>query len=91
MQQQIIDKRLKFFVVDGYNVAQQAGMAGRFNTVMQTCFFALANILPREQAIEEIKDAIRKTYGKRGESVLEKNFAAVDGAWRPCTKCGARP
>ena len=80
VQQQIIAKRLKFFVVDGYKVAQQAGMAGRFNTVLQTCFFALANILPREQMIEEIKKTIRKTYGKRGESVLEKNYAAVDGA-----------
>jgi pyruvate-ferredoxin/flavodoxin oxidoreductase len=80
VQQQIIDKQLKVFVVDGYSVAQQAGMAGRFNTVLQTCFFALANVLPREQAIEKIKDSIRKTYGKRGETVLEKNFAAVDGA-----------
>ena len=80
MQQQIIDKRLKFYVVDGYSVAQKAGMAGRFNTAMQTCFFALANVLPREQAIEKIKQSIRKTYGKRGESVLQSNWAAVDGA-----------
>ncbi len=80
VQQQIIEKRLRFFVVDGYSVAQQAGMAGRFNTALQTCFFALANILPREQAIEKIKDSIRKTYGRRGETVLEQNFAAVDAA-----------
>ena len=79
-QEQIIHKRLKFYVVDGYSVAQQAGMAGRFNTALQTCFFALANVLPREQAIEKIKESIRKTYGKRGETVLQNNFAAVDGA-----------
>ncbi|MCU0959546.1 MAG: pyruvate:ferredoxin (flavodoxin) oxidoreductase, partial [Pirellulaceae bacterium] len=80
MQQQILDKRLKFFVVDGVKVAQEAGMGGRINTVMQTCFFALSGILPREEAIAQIKYAIDKTYGKRGESVLRKNFAAVDGA-----------
>ncbi len=55
-------------------------MGGRINTVMQTCFFALADILPRDEAIEQIKKAINKTYGKRGESILKKNFAAVDGA-----------
>ncbi len=80
VQEQIVAKRLKFYVVDGYSVAQQAGMAGRFNTALQTCFFALANVLPREQAIEKIKESIRKTYGKRGETVLQNNFAAVDGA-----------
>ena len=80
MQQQIIDKKLKFYVVDGVKVAAEAGMGGRINTVMQTCFFALAGILPREEAIEQIKKAIKKTYGKRGESILKKNFAAVDGA-----------
>ncbi|MHB8861089.1 MAG: pyruvate:ferredoxin (flavodoxin) oxidoreductase [Pirellulaceae bacterium] len=79
-QQQIIDKKLKFYVVDAVKVAQEAGMGGRINTVMQTCFFALSGILPREEAIEQIKYAINKTYGKRGESVLRKNFAAVDGA-----------
>ena len=61
-------------------MALEAGMGGRINTVMQTCFFALAGILPREEAIEQIKKAINKTYGKRGESILKKNFAAVDGA-----------
>jgi pyruvate-ferredoxin/flavodoxin oxidoreductase len=79
-QETIIAKRLKFFVVDGYRVASEAGMAGRINTVMQTCFFALSNLLPREQAIDEIKLAIKKTYGKRGESVLSRNFAAVDAS-----------
>ena len=93
MQQQIIDKQLKFYVVDGYKVAQEAGMGGRINTVMQTCFFALSGILPREEAIAQIKKAIEKTYGKRGESILRKNFAAVDGAlarWRR-SKCPLRP
>ncbi len=79
-QQQIIDKRLRFYVVDGVKVALEAGMGGRINTVMQTCFFALSGILPRDEAIDEIKKAIKKTYGKRGESILNKNFAAVDGA-----------
>jgi pyruvate-ferredoxin/flavodoxin oxidoreductase len=80
VQQTIIDKQLKFYVVDGYRVASEAGLEGRFNTVMQTCFFALSGILPKEQAIDEIKDAIKKTYGKRGSAILEKNFAAVDRA-----------
>ena len=80
VQRQIIDKHLKFYVVDGYHVAREAGMPGRINTVLQTCFFALSGILPREQAINEIKTAIAKTYGKFGESVLQKNYAAVDGA-----------
>ena len=55
-------------------------MGGRINTVMQTCFFALTGVLPRDEAIAAIKDAIEKTYGKRGEAVVERNFAAVDGA-----------
>ncbi|MCA9202611.1 MAG: 2-oxoacid:acceptor oxidoreductase family protein, partial [Planctomycetales bacterium] len=80
VQQAIIDKRLKFFVVDALKVASEAGMGQRINTVMQTCFFALANILPREQAIEEIKLAIKKTYAKRGEVVLQRNYAAVDAS-----------
>ena len=79
-QQTILEKKLKFFVVDGYKVAVEAGMGRRINTVMQTCFFALANLLPRDLAIEQIKLAIKKTYGSRGESVLDRNYAAVDGA-----------
>ncbi len=74
MQQQIIDKKLKFYVVDGVQVATDAGMGGRINTVMQTCFFALAGILPRDEAIEQIKKAIEKTYGKRGESILQQEL-----------------
>ena len=79
-RQQIIDKQLRFFVIDGYKVAQETGMGGRINTVMQTCFFALSGVLPREEAIAAIKYAIEKTYGKRGEAVVRKNFAAVDAA-----------
>jgi pyruvate-ferredoxin/flavodoxin oxidoreductase len=80
VQRQIIDKHLKFYIVDGYSVARDAGMPGRINTVLQTCFFALSGVLPREQAIDEIKHAIDLTYGKFGESVLQKNYDAVDGA-----------
>jgi pyruvate-ferredoxin/flavodoxin oxidoreductase len=80
VQKQIIDKKLKFYVIDGYKVAEAAGMGSRINTIMQTCFFAISGILPREDAIAAIKKAIQKTYGKRGESVVQKNFAAVDAA-----------
>lgn len=78
VQQTIIEKKLRFFVIDAYEVARQTGMGGRINTIMQTCFFAISGVLPREQAIEEIKKSIRKTYGKRGEAVVQKNFEAVD-------------
>jgi pyruvate-ferredoxin/flavodoxin oxidoreductase len=80
VQRTILEKRLKFYVIDAYTVARQAGMGTRFNTVMQTCFFAISGVLPREKAIQAIKDAIRETYGKRGAPVVEKNFAAVDQA-----------
>ncbi len=77
-QQDIIDKKLRFYVIDAYEVAKNTGMGGRINTIMQTCFFAISGILPREQAIAEIKHAIEKTYGKRGEAVVKANFEAVD-------------
>jgi pyruvate-ferredoxin/flavodoxin oxidoreductase len=80
VQQQIISKKLKFYVIDGYAVARETGMGGRVNTIMQTCFFAISGVLPREEAIEAIKHAIKKTYGKRGEAVVQKNYAAVDAA-----------
>jgi len=80
VQQQILDKKLKFYVIDGYEVAKQTGMGGRINTIMQTCFFAISGVLPREDAIAAIKNTIKKTYGRRGESVVQKNFAAVDAA-----------
>ncbi|MDH4289289.1 MAG: pyruvate:ferredoxin (flavodoxin) oxidoreductase, partial [Aquincola sp.] len=79
-QQSIVDKKLKFYVVDALAVARQAGMGGRINTVTQACFFAISGVLPREEAISQIKESIRKTYGKRGETVLERNFAAVDAS-----------
>jgi pyruvate-ferredoxin/flavodoxin oxidoreductase len=80
VQRQIIEKKLKFYVIDGYDVAKQTGMGGRVNTIMQTCFFAISGVLPREEAIVAIKHSIEKTYGKRGESIVKKNFAAVDAA-----------
>ena len=80
VQQQIVDKKLKLWVVDAYRVAREAEMGVRINTVMQTCFFKLANMLPVDEAIAQIKQAIKKTYGKRGEAVLNRNYAAVDGA-----------
>ena len=78
IQREIVDKHLRFFVIDAYSVARETGMGSRINTIMQTCFFAISNVLPREEAIAAIKKAIQKTYGKRGETVVEKNFAAVD-------------
>jgi pyruvate-ferredoxin/flavodoxin oxidoreductase len=79
-QATILDRRLRFFVVDALAVAKEAGLAGRINTVTQACFFAISGVLPRDEAIAKIKDAIRKTYGKRGETVLARNFAAVDAS-----------
>ncbi len=78
VQEEIIAKRLKFYVINGYEVAEKTGMGGRVNTIMQTAFFAISGVLPREQAIQAIKDAIVKTYGKRGEAIVRKNFEAVD-------------
>src|SRR6266516_1400726 len=80
VQQQLITKRLRFFVIDGSRVAREAGMAGRVNTIMQTCFFAISGVLPAAQAVAAIKHEIEKTYGRRGEAVVRKNFAAVDAA-----------
>jgi pyruvate-ferredoxin/flavodoxin oxidoreductase len=80
IQNEIIRKKIEFYVIDGYKVARDAGMGTRINTIMQTCFFAISGVLPREEAIEQIKKAIKKTYGKRGEAVVNKNFAAVDAA-----------
>ncbi|WP_165234522.1 pyruvate:ferredoxin (flavodoxin) oxidoreductase [Aquisphaera insulae] len=77
-QRQIIDKKLKFYVVDAEAVAEKAGLGRRINTIMQTCFFAISGVLPREEAIAEIKRTIKKTYGKRGETVLQQNYAGVD-------------
>ncbi len=78
VQQQILDKELRFFVIDAYKVARQAKMGGRINTIMQTCFFAVSGVLPQDAAIGAIKTAIQETYGKRGDAIVQQNFAAVD-------------
>ncbi|MBX7212612.1 MAG: pyruvate:ferredoxin (flavodoxin) oxidoreductase [Thermoflexales bacterium] len=77
-QKQVLDKKLRVYVIDAYKVAEDAGMGNRINTVMQVCFFAISGVLPRDEAIAKIKEAIRKTYYKRGEAVVQKNYAAVD-------------
>ncbi len=77
-QRDIIAKKLQFYAINGYEVAEQAGMGQRVNTIMQTAFFAISGVLPREMAIAQIKRAIEKTYGKRGEAVVKQNFEAVD-------------
>jgi len=78
VQKDIIDKKLKFYVIDAVDVAKKTKMGVFINVIMQTCFFAISGVLPREQAIEQIKKAIRKTYGRKGEEVVQKNFNAVD-------------
>jgi pyruvate-ferredoxin/flavodoxin oxidoreductase len=80
VQQTIIDKNLQFYVIDGYKVAEETGMGQRINTIMQTCFFGISGVLPKDEAIVRIKASIDKTYGKRGQSIVEKNFHAVDRA-----------
>ncbi|MDM9580582.1 pyruvate:ferredoxin (flavodoxin) oxidoreductase [Nostoc sp. GT001] len=78
VQQQIIDKHLKLYVINASQVARESGMGGRINTIMQVCFFALAGVLPQEEAIAKIKQAIEKTYGKKGAEVVRMNLQAVD-------------
>ncbi len=78
MQQEILARKLRLFVIDASKVAQEVGLRGRTNTVLQTCFFALSGVLPKGQAIEQIKKAVRKTYGHKGEAVVQANFKAVD-------------
>jgi pyruvate-ferredoxin/flavodoxin oxidoreductase len=80
MQQQLIDKKIEFHVVDAYAIAAQTGMGRRINTIMQTCFFAISRILPAEEAIRKIKEAVAKTYGRKGRRLLERNYAAIDAA-----------
>src|SRR6185369_13267484 len=79
-QEEMLRKKIEFYVIDGYKVAREAGMGTRINTIMQTCFFAISGVLPREEAIQQIKDSIKKTYGKRGEAVVNQNYRAVDTA-----------
>ncbi|MDP1823224.1 MAG: pyruvate:ferredoxin (flavodoxin) oxidoreductase [Archangium sp.] len=78
MQLQILEKKLQVYVIDASAVAREAGMAGRINSVMQTCFFAISGVLPRDEAISYIKKSIEKTYKKKGAEVIGRNFAAVD-------------
>lgn len=77
-QEAIIQKQLRFYVIDAYDVAKKTGMGQRINTIMQTCFFAISGVLEREQAIDKIKQAIKKTYSKFGEVVVKQNYDAVD-------------
>ncbi|MDZ7725785.1 MAG: pyruvate:ferredoxin (flavodoxin) oxidoreductase [candidate division KSB1 bacterium] len=78
VQEDIINKNIDFYVIDAYEVAKKTGMGARINTIMQTCFFAISGVLPRDEAIQYIKNAIKKTYGKKGEKIVQKNFDAVD-------------
>ena len=80
VQKQIIDKKLKFYVIDAIGLAAELGLGARINIIMQTAFFKISNILPHDTAVKAIKDAIQKTYGKKGQKVVEMNYAAVDGA-----------
>jgi len=80
VQQQIIEKNLRLYVIDAYSVAEESGMGRRINTVMQTCFFAISGILPKDEAINKIKVAVEKTYGRKGRRIVERNFKAIDSA-----------
>jgi len=80
VQRQVIEKRLKLYVIDGYKVAEDAGLGRKSSTVMQTCFFAISGILPRDEAIEKIKQAIHKTFIRKGQKIVDMNYAAVDSA-----------
>ena len=78
VQQRLIEKQTRFFVIDAHTVARQCGMGGRINTIMQTCFFAISGVLPRDEAIAAIKGSIRKTYAKKGDEIVQMNLNAVD-------------
>ena len=78
VQTQLIAKKTRFFIIDAYQVARDTGMGSRMNTIMQACFFAISKVLPRDEAIEAIRQSIRDTYGKKGEDVVQQNLRAVD-------------
>jgi len=80
VQRQIIEKKAKFYVIDAIDLAKKLGLGARINMIMQTAFFVISDILPKEKAITAIKDAIKKTYGRKGEKIVNMNYAAVDGA-----------
>src|SRR4029434_4795190 len=77
MQEQMIEKGVRFYAIDAYALAKKVGMGGRINTIMQTCFFGISGILPRDEAIAHIKKSIEKTYGKRGPEVVRRNWEVV--------------
>jgi pyruvate-ferredoxin/flavodoxin oxidoreductase len=79
VQKPIIEKKLRFYVIDASKVARDVGLGSRTNTILQTCFFAISGVLPRDEAIRHIKESIRKTYTRKGEDVVQQNYAAVDG------------
>ena len=78
IQEEIINKKLKFYVINASKVAKDTGMGSRINSILQTCFFAISNVMPKAEAIQYIKNAIKKTYGRKGEEMVQKNFKAVD-------------
>lgn len=78
VQKQIISKKIKLYTIDAVTIAKETGMGGRINTIMQTCFFAISGVLPKDEAIDAIKKSIRKTYGRKGENVVKQNIDAVD-------------
>jgi pyruvate-ferredoxin/flavodoxin oxidoreductase len=78
VQKDLLNKKMKFWIIDAYKVGEETGMGVRINTIMQTCFFAISNIFPQEQAIGMIKDSIKKTYGAKGDKIVQMNFDAVD-------------
>ena len=86
VQQQLIDKRLRFWIIDADAIAREAGMGNRINTVMQPCFFQLSGTLPEQEAIARIKASVEKTYGRRGPAIVERNFAAIDRSLQELTR-----
>jgi pyruvate-ferredoxin/flavodoxin oxidoreductase len=90
VQQQIIDKKLKVYAINAYDVAQATGMGNRINTIMQTCFFAISGVLPQDEAIAQIKAAIKKTYGRRGEAVVQQTMPPWTPRWPTCTRSMCR-
>jgi pyruvate-ferredoxin/flavodoxin oxidoreductase len=78
VQRQIIEKKIKLYIIDAVTIARDTGMGGRINTIMQTCFFAISGVLPKDEAIDAIKKSIKKTYGRKGDEIVRKNIDAVD-------------
>jgi pyruvate-ferredoxin/flavodoxin oxidoreductase len=78
VQSQLIAKKARFFIIDAYQVARETGMGSRMNTILQTCFFAISKVLPRDEAIEAIRESIRYTYGRKGDEIVQQNLRAVD-------------